>query len=82
MATIVLAVGGSAFGLGRFLIKTTSSHAVDAMRVSRSLDSLNVTAKEMTEAIRHMNDRLNGHDIDIALLKQIQTQEIARNSND
>lgn len=74
-ASIFLAVGGSAFALAKFFVKIASSHAVDADRVSSSLDRLNLTAEEMIEAIKDMKGRLNGHDIDIALLKQAQLRE-------
>lgn len=72
---IFVAVGGSAIGLGKYLVKASTNHAVDAVKVAQALDRLNETAQEMTGAIRHMNDRLNEHDIDIALIKQAQGKQ-------
>lgn len=78
LLTIVVAVGGSAMALGRHIVKSTTAHAVDAIKVAQALDRLNETAKEMTIALRHMDRRLNEHDVDIALIKQVQTQDFER----
>jgi len=72
VATIVLAVGGSAVALGRYLVKNAASHAVQDTRLTESIDRLNATSAKLTTAIEHMEQRLAQHDTDIALLKQFQ----------
>lgn len=72
LITILLAVGGSAVGLGRYLASSSTSHAVDAVKVAEALDRLNETARKLTDAIEHMDARVTRHDIDIALIKQAQ----------
>ena len=72
--SIVVAVGGSAIGLGRYIVRASTTHAIDAVKVAQALDRLNETAKEMTIALQHMDSRLNEHDIDIALIKQKQAE--------
>lgn len=76
--TIIVAVGGSAIGLGRYLVKSSTDHAVDAIKVAQALDRLNETARKLTTAIEHMDTRLNQHDLDIALIKQVQKQDFER----
>lgn len=73
--TVVGSVSVGFIGVVKYMGRSMIDKAVADSQLASSIDKLSASISEMSNGIKHMDDRLDQHDIDIAILKDRQKNQ-------